>query len=186
MRPREREREKARRGEERRGEGRQKEDRRERVASASTFARQLEPGSQRKRALNLHARHDGRRRQALLRSPISRCCFPPLAPQPPSNPPPHLLRSSPRYPGNLFTVVSYIPTDVKVVTFQITAVVEYVITELLALAGGLVERSKDQVEFKSKKREDYGDFPKIRPSDLKQAVQMDPELKNCIGSLFKV
>lgn len=32
----------------------------------------------------------------------------------------------------------------------------------------------------------YEDFPKIRPSDLKAAVTADPELRACIGSLFKV
>ncbi|GMI41913.1 hypothetical protein TeGR_g11279 [Tetraparma gracilis] len=90
------------------------------------------------------------------------------------------------YPGNLYLIVPYVPVEDKVVAWQIVCVVEYVMTELLALAGGFVEKARDQEEFKTEKRESYEDFPKIRPSDLKAAVTADPELRACIGSLFKV
>ena len=90
------------------------------------------------------------------------------------------------YPGNLFILVPYVPTDDKIVAFQITITVEYVITEILALAGGHVERLKDQPQFKSQKREKYEDFPQIRPSDIRLAVNMDEDLKTCFGGLFKM
>jgi len=66
------------------------------------------------------------------------------------------------YPGNLHLVVPYIPVDDKIVAFQITCVVEYLITELLALAGGIVMKNKDQPEFKNAKPEVYDEFPKIK------------------------
>jgi hypothetical protein len=89
------------------------------------------------------------------------------------------------YPGTLFLIVPYIPSDDDIVKMQITAVVEYVSTELLAMAGAVVNQLKDQAAFSNDKREGYDDFPKIRPSDLKKAVEMDPELRGCIGTLFK-
>lgn len=91
-----------------------------------------------------------------------------------------------KYPGCMFALVSYIPVGDKVVQYQITAVVEYCCTEILALAGAVCEKLKDQEAWNNETREKYEDFPQIRPSDIKGAVAQDKELKDAFGALFKV
>ena len=91
-----------------------------------------------------------------------------------------------KYPGNLYALLPYIPVSDQMVQWQITVVVEYVITELLALAGAVAVKLQDQDQFKSEARANYEDFPQIRPSDLKTAVKEDADLKNALGGLFKV
>lgn len=90
------------------------------------------------------------------------------------------------YPGNLVMLVPYIPVEDEVVKWQCTAVVEYVATEVLALAGGVAMNLKDQKQFENDVREEYADFPSIRPSDIKTAVANDAELRAAFGSLFKL
>jgi len=91
-----------------------------------------------------------------------------------------------KYPGSMFSLVPYIPVSDKVVQHQITAVVEYCCTEILALAGAVCENLKDQEAWNNEAREKYEDFPLIRPSDIKAAVAQDQELKKAFGALFKV
>ena len=51
------------------------------------------------------------------------------------------------YPGNLYTLLQYIPVDDKVVTFQVVAVVEYVCTEVRGgSATNCVRRNKQGLE----------------------------------------
>ncbi|GMH49547.1 hypothetical protein TL16_g00546 [Triparma laevis f. inornata] len=90
------------------------------------------------------------------------------------------------YPGNLYTLLQYIPCSDKVTAMQIVATIEYVCTEILALAGAVSEKLQDQPQWKTDKREVYEDYPTIRPSDLKAAVASDAELKRAFGALFKV
>ena len=91
-----------------------------------------------------------------------------------------------KYPGSMFALVPYIPVSDKTVQFQITAIVEYCCTEILALAGAMSEKLKDQDAWNNETREKYEDFPLIRPSDIKAAVAQDKELKAAFGALFKV
>lgn len=90
------------------------------------------------------------------------------------------------YPGNMFSLVPYIPISDKVAAFQISAIVEYCCTEILALAGAVCEKLRDQDQFNNDKRASYEDFPQIRPSDIKAAVSQDKELRMAFGELFKV
>ncbi|GMH56580.1 hypothetical protein TrST_g9053 [Triparma strigata] len=90
------------------------------------------------------------------------------------------------YPGNLYTLLKYMPCSDKITTMQIVATIEYVCTEILALAGAISEKLQDQPQWKNDKREVYEDYPAIRPSDLKAAVANDAELKRAFGALFKV
>jgi len=91
-----------------------------------------------------------------------------------------------KYPGNLFPVINYVPVGDKIVQWQITVCVEYIVTELLALAGANAIKVNDQEQFKSEKRGCYEDYPQIRPVDLKAAVKGDADLKVVLGGLFKV
>jgi len=91
-----------------------------------------------------------------------------------------------KYPGNLYALIPYVPVSDRVVQWQITVCVEYVITELLAIAGAIANKLQDQPQYKSDARVNYEDFPQIRPSDLKTAVREDGDLKNALGALFKV
>jgi hypothetical protein len=91
-----------------------------------------------------------------------------------------------KYPGSMFALVPYIPVSDKVVQYQITAVVEYCCTEMLALAGAMCEKLKDQDAWNNETREKYEDYPQIRPSDIKAAVAQDKELKAAFGTLFKL
>ncbi|GMH59959.1 hypothetical protein TrRE_jg3521 [Triparma retinervis] len=91
-----------------------------------------------------------------------------------------------KYPGSMFALVPYIPVSDKVVQYQITAIVEYCCTEMLALAGAMCEKLKDQDAWNNETREKYEDYPQIRPSDIKAAVAQDKELKAAFGTLFKL
>ena len=97
------------------------------------------------------------------------------------------MATATEYPGNLFLLMNYIPTEDKVIKFQIAVTVEYIMTEILALAGGVAERLQDQPQFKKdvKDRVKYEDFPTIRPSDVKTAIMEDNDLRAAFGSLFK-
>ena len=91
------------------------------------------------------------------------------------------------YPGNLYTLLQYVPIEDKVVTFQIVCVIEYVCTEILAAAGAISQQLQDQPQWKSDApKERYEDFPFIRPSDIKAAVANDLELRAAFGTLFKL
>ncbi|GMI61871.1 hypothetical protein ScalyP_jg9002 [Parmales sp. scaly parma] len=91
-----------------------------------------------------------------------------------------------KYPGNMFNLLEYIPISDKIWQWQITVCVEYLITELLALAGAVTVKLEDQEQFKSTARVNYEDYPLIRPSDIKTAVQNDEDLKHALGGLFKL
>jgi hypothetical protein len=92
-----------------------------------------------------------------------------------------------QYPGNLFLLLDYIPAEDMIIKYQIAVVVEYVMTEVLAMAGAAAMRLKDQDQFQivEGERSKYEDFPKIRPSDVKAAILADSDLKAAFGSLFK-
>ena len=96
------------------------------------------------------------------------------------------VADAPSYPGNLVMLVPYIPVSDEVVAWQCTAVVEYVATEVLALAGSVAMQLRDQPQFDCEEREQYKDFPTIRPSDIKTAVANDEELRKAFGALFKL